>query len=86
MGAIWLEGVVASVVNRGTSGSRDCHRASNCTFNTSVFEAFTISAGTLNAECMLAASGFTPLLVNLESMAAKPRTGGRTAIIASMEN
>ncbi len=44
--------------------------------------AFTISSGSLfqydysNAECMLAATGFTPLLVNLESMTSKPNAGG----------
>ncbi len=30
----------------------------------------------LNAERMLAATGFTPLLVNLESMTSKPNAGG----------
>ncbi len=30
----------------------------------------------LNAECIKAATGFTPLLVNFESMTAKPRAGG----------
>ncbi len=29
-----------------------------------------------NTECMLRATGFTPLLVNLESMASKPNAGG----------
>ncbi len=45
--------------------------------NISTYEAFTISAwDNLNSESMLVATGFAPLLVNLESMIAKPKACG----------
>ncbi len=59
---------------RGTSRKRDCHRASSRNLNVSTEQAFTISRQFVsvrnysNAERMLAATGFTPLLVNLERM------------------
>ncbi len=66
---------------RGTFGEKDCHRESSGNLNISTDEAFKISSGIpvrdySNAERMLAATGFTPLLVNLQSMTPIPNADG----------
>ncbi len=62
----------------GTSGKRDCHRATNCVLLISTDEAFTISSGNLfqYRTTRTLATGFASLLVNLESMTTKTRAGG----------
>ncbi len=67
---------------RGTSGKRDCHRASSRNLNVSTDEGFTTSTGnlfqygatqTLNG--CLRRRVFTLLLANLKSITSKPNTG-----------
>ncbi len=62
----------------GTSGTKDCLGASNCVLNVSTDGAFTITPGNVfqygTTQTVLTTPGFTPLLVNLESMVANPRS------------
>ncbi len=68
----------------GASGKRDCHCAPSRNLNVSMDEAVTISSCNL-FEHMLATTGFTPLLVNLESMTSKPSKGGGSKTVPSRE-
>ncbi len=63
----------------GTSGKRNCHRASSRNLNVSTDEAFTFFSGSwcqYKTNRPLNATGLTPLLVNLESMTPKTSAGG----------
>ncbi len=56
----------------------DCHRASSLNLNVSMDKAFWLLVPVRdysNVKHMLAATGFTPLLLNLEILTSKPNAG-----------
>ncbi len=72
----------------GASEKKDCHRASQleCLHGLSIHNLlwqFVLVRDYSKAKRMLAATGFTPLLVNLESMTSKSNvSGGRKDCVA----